>query len=154
MLTQKLEIEGLKEFSQVINDSIDNFSQIANSKLVQGASLLVERLVKKIREVDAIDTGKLAQSVQMEFKNLEADVFVASDYAEDIEDGTKPHYVSAEALKGWAGRKLGNPNLAYPIAKVIEKVGTKPRHFFSDTWDESKTEIQDILDSIYTALFV
>lgn len=47
-------------------------------------------------------------------------------YASDVELGTLPHYVSAQALMPWAAKKGLNP---YAVAKSIAKKGTKANPF-------------------------
>lgn len=51
---------------------------------------------------------------------------------------TKPHFPPVKALKGWAGRKLGDPKLAYAVAVGISKNGTPIVPFLKIAYDNSQ----------------
>lgn len=59
----------------------------------------------------------------------------AKDYAVFVHEGTGPavgrprYFPPVSALEGWAARKLGDPKLAYVVARSIHQKGTKPTKF-------------------------
>lgn len=58
---------------------------------------------------------------------------------------TTPHMPPIKPLQGWAGRRLGNPNLAYPVALGIKKKGTPIVPFFKIAYDRSDNSIDAML---------
>lgn len=71
----------------------------------------------------------------------EVGVGPAAPYGVCVHEGTRPHFPPIAALKQWAERKLGNPALAYPIARHIAKVGTKANPFMQRAWDSEQDNI-------------
>lgn len=79
-----------------------------------------------------VDTGRLRNSIKLfpsTAGSLEYFLIATVDYAEDIEYGTSPHFVSAKELKDWARRKLGNEEAAFGVAKKIRRLGTNAQPF-------------------------
>lgn len=60
---------------------------------------------------------------------LWARVYSDLDYAEFMEEGTKPHWPPIEAVREWAEEHGIEP---YLVARSIAEHGTEPRHFFAD----------------------
>lgn len=53
-------------------------------------------------------------------------------HAGDVERGTAPHWIAGddfEQLKGWARRKLGDENRAYPVRAAIAKRGQQAQPY-------------------------
>jgi len=102
----------------------------------------------RIKELCTVDLGFLRASVYTEMKKYNT-VVIGSDliYALPIEYGTKPHFVSPEYLKGWAGRVLGDENAAYAVAKKIERKGTRAHPFMRPGLFQSKSKIQAFIKS-------
>ena len=110
--------------------------KIDKKKAIKQAKLVLFKCMVKMNELAIIncpfDTGTLRTSIKL-FPSSPgyAEYILAAgvSYSQNVEFGSSPHYVSAKHLKDWARRKLGDENLAYPIAKSISKKGTKEQPF-------------------------
>jgi len=79
-----------------------------------------------------VDVGTLKNSIKLFPSTPGYKSYILADgvyYGVDVEFGTSPHYVSAEHLKGWAKRVLGDEKASYPVAKKIAKLGTEAQPF-------------------------
>lgn len=90
------------------------------------------RIQNELILIAPVDTGRLRNSIKVKPTNRGLLIWMV-DYAKYVEYGTNPHVVSAKHLKRWAKLKLGDENLAYPIAKKIAKYGTRPNPFIRNT---------------------
>lgn len=64
-------------------------------------------------------------------------------YGTAVEYGTRPHFVSANAISLWANRRGLNP---YAVAKSISKKGTKANPFFKKSVDSQQSNIEKEFD--------
>jgi len=94
-----------------------------------------------IRQAPFGATGFLRDSIGYELRPLEASVFSIAKYAPYVHEGTRPHYPPIRALKDWARRKLGDENLAFPIARAISRRGTKGQPFLKSSVEKHKSDI-------------
>ncbi len=77
-----------------------------------------------------LDTGHLRRNIKIVRINQNSYLVVSeAPYSASMEFGSRPHWTSAENLKTWARRKLGNENAAYAIQKKIAMRGVD-RHPF------------------------
>ena len=76
------------------------------------------------------DTGDLLRSFHMEVvyenKNWILRIYSTKEYAQWVNDGTKPHMPPISAIEGWCKRKGLEP---WAVAMNIKKYGTKPHQF-------------------------
>jgi hypothetical protein len=85
----------------------------------------------------AIDTSNLFLSGTI-FDQVDGTVIqYDANYAEPLDQGTDPHFVSPQELEGWVRRKI-NPgsdkkvkSIAFAISQAIKKRGTIPNPFFT-----------------------
>ena len=87
----------------------------------------------------SVYTGLLRAGIKLfpDYSGAESYLLRSSrNYSEAIEYGTKPHFVSASDLKGWAKKKLGDEKLAYAVSKSIAKKGTQAQPFMRPAFDE------------------
>ncbi len=99
------------------------------SEILFSSMLDMSAIAKRLAPVD---TGRLRSSIRLIpfiFGKTEYTLLASVEYAGDIEFGTKPHLVDVETLKGWAGRKLGDPGLSGAVAFKIATQGTQPQPF-------------------------
>lgn len=78
-------------------------------------------------------TGDLRKSVKYEVVGLQAIIGPTASYADAVESGSRPHYVSirpGSSLRTWADRKGINP---YALQKSIARKGTRPHPFVEPT---------------------
>lgn len=78
---------------------------------------------------------------------MSSEIMPSMDYADDVETGTGPHWVSAKSgspLAQWAEMKGISP---YAIQNVIAKRGTMPHPFIKPTYDA----VQDVISDRFAA---
>lgn len=109
---------------------------------INAAGPLVQRELTRNTPVGA--TGKARQSVFFEPAGVGLFGFgtptgfvgyglPASQYIGHADQGTRPHWPPIAPLQLWANRVLGNPGLAFPIARKISREGTKAQKFVERT---------------------
>lgn len=100
-----------------------------------------------------VDTGRLRNSIKL-FPSSPGSkkylLIAAVDYAGDVEYGTAPHFVSAEELKDWARRKLGDEDAAGAVAKKIRRLGTNAQPFMRPALLQVKEgKLKNIFNQIF-----
>ena len=77
------------------------------------------------------DTGALKRSIHSDAQPMSARIFSMKAYAMPVEFGRRKgaRMPPPNALRGWARRKGGNPNLAFVVARAIARRGIKGRFF-------------------------
>lgn len=88
-----------------------------------------------------VDTGRLRNSINLNPAVPGFTNYILSDgvdYGSHVEFGTRPHWTSAENLKGWSRRVLKDEGAAYAIAGAIAKRGTEAQPFFRPALDQVK----------------
>lgn len=133
----ELEIENLAELQE----------RFAQSPLVVGAELedatkkagigIIKEEVKQAPH----DSGKLQQSIKMEYTPIEVSITPDIEYAKWVVSGTRPHTPPRGALEAWA-RRHGVP--AVMVQRAISKRGTKPNPFVQRTRDAIKDWVNDL----------
>ena len=98
--------------------------------------------VAKAKMEAPITYGDLRGSIQMRPATLDLRGVVGHwgsfnlNYPIYVELGTRPHFPPVDMLKEWARRKLGDENLAFPVALKIAREGTKPNPFLMPAADQ------------------
>jgi len=134
----KVTIKGFDELIRNMEGGKDLFYIEARKALSKSVSTIQPKAVDKAVR----DTGQLKGSIRKTVKGLTGEVIAGAKHAIFIEEGTRPHFPPVSALRGWAGRKLGNPDLAYAVALKIAKVGTEPKPFMEPALMESLPSIE------------
>ena len=111
-------------------------------QLIEAGAIYAQRGVRVAAAVAV--TGQLRNSViyTMDADRLVAEVKPTAPYAEAVENGSKPHYVSvAEGtpLRAWAEQKGVNP---FAVQASIRLNGTKPHPFVQPTFEVMKPTIE------------
>lgn len=139
----------------------DNLQKV----LAEFGNALSERYKEKLTEDDRIASGRLISSVNSKVV-VDNNEFVVELSLEDwwkyIEYGTKPHFPPVSKILEWVNVKRILPTpmangklptekqLAWMIAKKIERVGTEGTPNLSDSLDEMvmeyETKIEEALD--------
>lgn len=133
----EIEIENLDELRE----------KFAQAPLIVGGEL--ERATKQAgigiikEEVQQAphDSGKLQQSIIMEYEPIEVSITPKSDYARYVVKGSEPHTPPLDALEGWA-RRHGIP--AVVVQRAIAKKGTKANPFIQRTRDAVKGWVNEL----------
>ncbi len=111
---------------------------------------IVEALQDKLTKEHGKDTGFLQSKIKYE---VDGDTIIITmpEYGKYVDRGTPPgHMPPVEALEGWCERKLGDKNLAWAVAKHIEKHGTRPYPFIRNTL---KLEVPEIIMGAFRESF-
>lgn len=115
----------------------------------------------KAKEYAPRNYGNLAGSINTDKPtflqdNITVRVGTNIHYAPHLEYGTRPHMPPLLPLREWAKRKLGNPNLAYAVARSIAKRGTQARNFFKRAREEAiaphDANVRRALDNVVSFL--
>jgi len=104
---------------------------------IEGMKQVLWRAMTKMEEIAKmkapVDTGNLKNRIHLTPLQFGAKEYTLSDgveYGVYVEYGTKPHQVPITPLLGWAGRVLGDPNLAFAVRAKISQKGTPAQPFF------------------------
>jgi len=126
-------------------DNDEVFRTVSKKLTIEQLKMVLFKSMIKMQELATInapvDTGRLRNSINLRpatpgYKNyVLAD---GTDYGSHVEYGTKPHWTSAENLKGWSRRVLKDTGAAYAIAGAIAKRGTEAQPFFRPALDQVK----------------
>lgn len=115
----------------------------AKANVQTGMKEVLFRAMVKMEELAKmrapVDTGNLKNRIHLEPMQRGASEYILSDgveYGVYLEYGTKPHYVPISPLVGWAGRVLGDKNVAFAIRAKISKYGTPAQPFFRPSFHE------------------
>jgi len=126
-------------------------------QLFERAPAVVTRRIRTLVEAAAIDvqremriaaptavTGQLRGSIRYVVSPLQVQAIIKpeSQYAIDVETGTKPHAVSVAPgtpLLAWAKLKGINP---YALKASIMRKGTKPHPFVRPTYEKMKPLVE------------
>ena len=116
-------------------------------QLVEGAAIDIQREMRIIAPIAV--TGDLRRSIRYTYSaaTLSAVIEPAANYAEDVEQGRKAHFVSvAEGtpLRAWAKLKGINP---YALQNSIAKKGTKAHPFVQPTFEKMKPKVENDIAS-------
>ncbi|MEK0335809.1 MAG: hypothetical protein QQN41_00030 [Nitrosopumilus sp.] len=119
--------------------------EIKNRETEEKVKLVLFDCMVKMHELATInapvDVGTLKASIKL-FPSVPGfKSYVLADgvtYGIHMEFGTRPHYISAKHLKGWAKRVLGDEGAAYPVAKKIALLGVEAQPFMRPALDQVK----------------
>lgn len=134
----KIDLSEAKKF-------IDANGDRENAKIVM--LTLIGKDVVSIIKTDLVEsgtwtTGDTGRSIHYKMKENGVDVLGGSWVTEAIETGSKPGTKpSIESLRRWSRLKLGNENLAYAVAKKIERKGTRAKGMLSDAFEQLENEV-------------
>jgi len=126
------------------------------SKVVSDAWDYYKGILMSEYEVHSYDLWGLKDSVKSEMVDKNT-ARVSTDKIQWFVDefGRSPWWKMPppDKLKWWAWRKLWNENLAYAVAKKIQRNGIKAKRTFSKTWENNKEKIyQKIAKDLWTTI--
>lgn len=108
----------------------------------------IEVMAEMRRQAPVAVTGDLRRTAHYRFEgNGKVIVEPTAAYAEWVEKGTKPHWVSVKAgtpLYRWAMQKGISP---YAVQRSIAKKGTKAHPFIQPTYDIMEPKVQRFFES-------
>jgi len=127
-------------------DWVDRESRPSESETIRAARLALRdsgdelhaRSGKNINQAKKVFRSTLLKSGMVKESGTGDKYAVTVTYraahAAPVEDGSRPHMPRVDDLKPWARKKLGDENLAWPVAIKIKKKGTKPVGFMRKAW--------------------
>ena len=127
-------------------------SEIEINKAINRSLLRLKREAVLQAPFGVTGAGRnLRDNWKITLDRFEGSISSGADYAVAVEKGTKPHWVSIEAITPWAKSKGIPPFL---VARSIAKKGTKANPFFSRAIEAAKEginkEFTDALHNIKT----
>ena len=122
--------------------------QTVDDMMKDAAQRTVAYIKRRVRAKDIIAFGKFLAAWRYRKQGAKTYlVFNDTEYAKFAESGRGPgRQPPVEALKPWAALKLGNPNLAYPIARKIGREGTTARDRFVSSGPEYEQRVRVIIN--------
>ncbi|WP_181069098.1 HK97 gp10 family phage protein [Rathayibacter sp. AY1C5] len=117
--------------------------------LILASAIDTQREMRKVAPVGASGDMRRAVKYVTHPSSLSAEIFPDTPYAEAVENGTRPHAVSARpgsSLARWARHKGIDP---YAVAASIKKKGTKPHPFVKPTFSKARVTVpKDIINGM------
>jgi hypothetical protein len=131
----RVKVEGLTELIENMGATRTMVKPLIAGTLNQVAT----QIKYDARNIAPIAFGKLKGGISHTVKksSLEGIVWSKEKYGVFVERGTRPHFPPIEPLKRWSALKLGNPNLAWAVAKKIAREGTDAQPFMQPALDKN-----------------
>lgn len=147
-----VEIKGLDEMIRDFKRAGGDAQPLVTAALANSA----QHTTGEIRQRAPHAFGTLQRSVLPEVHYPTAEVAANESYAQDVEEGTRPHAVPHEAIERWAAKKGIPKGLTYAIVNSIKKKGTRAQPFFKPGWEASQDYINEqfekVIERLATAL--
>ena len=132
-----------------------NMQQIAKHYPEQLGKALLAEIFKILRVSNRkikTDTGETKASQYTELEIRQGKITAEGGYKNPnalwLDQGTKPHMPPIQPLKEWALRKRIASDedeaeaIAWGIAKIIQRFGTNPDFFFTNTINEQRSNLE------------
>lgn len=140
-----IKVEGLDKLNFKNSKSI--IARQVNEAIRKSTEVVKQNVKRKAPVFD----GTLKKAITSKTRNLYGEVGIgesAEKYGYVQEYGRKSHKLPpVGALKKWARVKLGDENLAYPLARSIAAKGTKPQPFFEPGVQQSMSSIESFINN-------
>lgn len=135
-----VKISGLDALQKAFKQS----PKVATKHLNTAIKQSIFTLLANARMAAPVDQGFLRNSGMVtSFEILKGLLENKAPYALYVHEGTRPHYVSLSAIKGWADRHGIPPFL---VQRSIMRKGTKGKPFFKDSIEASQESINQYFD--------
>lgn len=136
----EIEVEGLNELRAKFEQSpVIVGEELAHATKMAGAGIIKEEVIQAPH-----DTGKLQQSIKMDYEPIQVAIYPDIDYAKYIVKGTRPHTPPLQALEGWSRRHGIDPRI---VQMKIRQKGTKANDFVKRTRDAVKGMVNDLFQT-------
>lgn len=127
----QIEIKGLNKLIKLGN----KFPATAEKHINLAISRSLVRILGEEKQEAPVFTGNLRDNWKLHVGRFTGYLRSNAPYANAIEYGSRPHFVSAQTLKPWALKKGLNP---WAVSRSIAKKGTKPNPFFKRSISNSE----------------
>jgi|AKVG01.1.fsa_nt_gi HK97 gp10 family phage protein len=150
MADAKLEIDGLDEFQS----RIDDFDKFTEERMEEASRDIADFMTDEVSDNAPVDTGELRDSIESVVESVgeamfEIKIGSEADQASPMEFGTRPFFPPPDELRGWARRKLGDADLAYPVARSISETGIEEQPYLRPAF---RNNVERIVDRIEQAV--
>lgn len=127
-------VEGMAELSRKLGE-LNALGRRYLTPVVAKYALKIQAMARRLCPVD---TGLLRASILTKYFDVKLTAEVGSDkeYAFDVENGTRPHFVPSDKLAGWAKRHGLEPGAEFYVARQIAKHGTRAQPFLGPAYEE------------------
>jgi hypothetical protein len=124
-MAYEIKIANIKKIQKIAVE----YPEVANRHFGKAISQVLLTAQRYAQLSAPRDTSKMAGGWDLEMSFMKGVLKNTTNYAAAVDAGSRPHFVSPQSLKAWAGRKGLNP---FAVAKSIAKHGTKPTMFFGN----------------------
>ncbi len=129
----------------------EDTDKIAKALMRDFGDFIFTRSQDNITDMGIDDTGALRLSGDIKEMGGKVIIEYTAPYAKYVNDGTKPHPISAEVLLSWVERKLSVPSsevlkVAKRIAAKIRRFGTEPKPFMDNAIAVAKEKYKGVID--------
>lgn len=147
------QFDNLDELARKFRRSPGLFERYMQKFFRQILPLLERRVKVKIKDKGAINTGAFRSSIAHEVRgtgrSMQGVVGSPVSYAPFVELDTRPHYPPYEPIAYWLRRKFRLSGAFLRAAtrymqRRIARYGTRGKHVFEETFDESQADISDV----------
>jgi HK97 gp10 family phage protein len=142
----KIKVLGAEEIEKSFAES----SKVIVGKLNEAIRKSTEVIKQNISRRAPVFEGTLKRSIKAQTFNLKGEVGIAPasekyGYVQEYGRRAGSRMPPVNALKPWARIKLGDEDLAFPLARSIARKGTKPQPFFEPGFKESISDVEGYL---------
>ena len=133
-VVQKEIIFKFKNVKKTIKGIDRDIDRAFNFAVRQYAGEVEDRVIKEIRKMDAVASGRMVKGVQVNIRKAAnkyvIKIFNRVDYMKFVDSGTVKHHAPIAPIKRWVAFKFGGDDrAAYAIRQSIAKKGTKAKPF-------------------------
>jgi hypothetical protein len=140
-----------------LREALEDLTDALEDELASAGDDIAARMRGTADEAAPVDEGRLSSSIEgfaevVGGTLLKIVIGTNLDYAQPLEEGTDPFFPPPSALRGWAGRVLGDEDLAYPVARSIAETGIEEHRFLrSGLYDNIEWALDRLLEAIEDA---
>lgn len=119
MLNSGVRVKTDRTLKGATPDAVDDY--------LMDAATAGSNAMQDLVAAEATDTGQLLRSHVPPQREFDGSVITgfAADYAQWVDQGTRPHWPPIQPLLGWARRTLGDEDAAYAVQRKIAERGTE-----------------------------
>lgn len=139
-----------RDFSDALNDELESAAVDIGAR-IEGAAK------RNIQQEGAVDHGQLLNSIEFQTQQIGEKVIRVMvgtnvQHGAVVEKGADPFFPPPDALEGWAGRVLGDEDLAFVVARSISETGFDPRPYLEPAFEENEDwAIERVQEAIMNA---
>lgn len=131
-----------------LHRAVEQLPAAMDDELRSAADAIGERLRKSAVGDAPVDMGQLRSDIHHVTEAVAEAVIIVRygsnvGHAKPMERGTDPFFPPPDELRGWAGRVLGDPDLAFVVARSIADRGLEAREYLANAMESEWSWIGD-----------